>query len=142
MLSLTTFIFSYSLSTFLKKRNIFWLAIGSLFPSIDFSLSFLGIIHRQNPFHSLTLLFLLSVFLYSLTKRKEIVHSFSLGYSVHLFLDLLSFEPIPLFYPLSFGYSLNLFYSSSFLPNFLLILVSGIIILRKDFLKLIRIRQS
>lgn len=88
----------------------FILCLGALLPDIDHPKSFLGrklwflswifntIAGHRGLFHSFFIAGSLFFLLFSL-EYKEIGIAISLGYTVHLFLDMLTKEGVPLFWP-------------------------------------------
>lgn len=104
---LTYLIFALALAYILDKR-LLTASIFALVPSIDVLIDFRYPFVHHGIMHSLLAAVVFSLLIYVYTEDQESAESCFLGYSSHLFLDLLTAPAIPLLFPLAHELTLAL----------------------------------
>lgn len=106
-----------------------FVVVGSLISDTDYLFQ----IEHRGAFHSIIFGLVIAVILYyKLGKRSSF--SFFIGFFSHLALDSLTPMGVSLLWPLPYNFSFNLFSSGDAVANLGIILVSGILILNRNYI--------
>ncbi len=123
MISLTYAVFALSLAYILDKRLV-TAVIFALVPSFDFLLNHTYPFTYHGIMHSIFAASVFTLLVYTYTEDRVSAESCFLGYSSHLFLDILTYSSIPLLFPLGHQFSLSLVSAYSLEANSAIITVS------------------